>query len=64
MDGVYFIENTVNECDTCIRGYFSSLDDAKKALQSCSNWYESKGTGKIYFVKFGLKENPKLVYRN
>lgn len=63
MDGIYYIENTVNECRSDIKGYFESLEEAKEALKECSDWYCPKGTGCIYFKKFGLKQEKQLVYR-
>lgn len=62
-NGIYFIENTINEIATAVKGYFSTLDDAKEALKECSNWYRPKGTGNIYFREFGLNKPNKLVYK-
>lgn len=62
-EGIYFIENTINEIATKVNGYFPTLDDAKEALKECSNWFRPKGTGNIYFQKFGLNEPKKLVYQ-
>lgn len=64
MSGVYYIENTVDEIRTYISGYFETLDEAKEALKECSNWFRPKGTGWIYFKKFGLNQNRQLVYEN
>ena len=63
LNGVYFIENTINEFATTVKGYFSTLDDAKEALKECSNWFRPKGTGRIYFQEFGLNKPTKLVYK-
>lgn len=63
MDKLYYIENTVSEINSCVRGYFSSFEDAKECLKDCCDWYREKGTGKIYEVKFGLNEKPKLIYK-
>jgi hypothetical protein len=54
----------VNEIRTCVSGYFETLDEAKEALKECSNWFCPKGTGWIYFKKFGLNQNRQLVYEN
>lgn len=62
-NGIYFIENTINEIATAVKGYFPTLDDAKEALKECSNWYRPKGTGYIYFREFGLNKPNKLVYK-
>ena len=61
--GVYYIENTIDERLTHIRGYFETLDEAKEALASCANWYRPKGTGTIYFAEFGLTGRRIEVYR-
>lgn len=61
-DGVYFIENTVDECNSRITGYFRTFDKAKEALKECSDWYRSKGTGRIYFQKFGADQGSKKVF--
>ena len=63
MDGIYYIENTVDERKSSISGYFESLDEAKEALKECSDWFRPKGTGCIYFKKFGLNQNRQLVYK-
>ena len=64
MDGIYYIENTIDERSSRISGYFESLDEAKEALKECSDWFCPKGTGRIYFKKFGLNQNRQLVYEN
>lgn len=64
MDGIYYIENTTDERRSSISGYFESLDEAKEALKECSDWFCPKGTGRIYFEKFGLNQNSQLVYEN
>ncbi len=63
-DKIYYIENTIDEWHTDIQGYFHTLDDAKEALKDCADWCRPKGTGKIYSIKFGLDQNPKLEYEN
>ena len=64
MDGIYYIQNIVDERRVIIRGYFKSLEEAKEALKDCSDWFCPKGTGRIYFKKFGLNQNSQLVYEN
>lgn len=59
---MYYIENTVNEYDSTIVGYFETFEGAVTALQNCSDWYREKGTGRIYQIGFGLNKRPKLVY--
>ena len=61
---IYYILNTINEWDTTINGYFSSLDKAKEALKKCCDWYRSDGTGRIYEIELdSLSSIPKLVYK-
>ena len=59
--GVYYIENSVNEYQSCIRGYFKSLKDAKIALEDCSYWFKPSNTGKIYKQQFGLYGTFELI---
>ena len=60
---IYYIENTVDERNSRINGYFSTFNAAKNALAGCSDWYRGKGTGKIYKVKLDcLNPHPVLVY--
>lgn len=60
MDKIYYIENTIDEFHTKIKGYFKSFDEAKEALEKCSNWYRPEGT--IYVVEFGLGKRPEKLY--
>ena len=63
MKGIYYIENTVNEWNTAIVGYFETLEEAKEALKECNDWYRPNGTGTIRFKEFGLNGDCKEVYR-
>lgn len=64
MNGVYYIKNTVDEFQfhENIKGYFNTLDDAKKALKTCRDSYRPYGTGRIYWIDFGLNKKPTLIY--
>ena len=62
MNGVYYIKNTVSETCQDVTGYFKTLDEAKNALNKCGDWYRHRGTGRIYWIKFGLNKDPKLMY--
>lgn len=64
MDCIYYISNTVDQDRTQINGYFFSLPEAKEALKECSDWYRSKGTGRIWRVEPGLNRRPVIVYEN
>lgn len=61
---IYYIENTVNEYNTRITRYCSSLEEAKRELQDCCDWYDNNGTGRIYAVRLDTcaTPRPKLVY--
>ena len=63
MNGIYYIENTIDERATAISGYFPTLDEAKEALKNCNDWYVSKPSGCIYYVEFGLGGKKELVYK-
>ena len=64
MKGIYYIKNTINESEmeSQIVGYFTDLESAKESLKYCADWYRPNGTGKIYYVEFGLNKKPKLIY--
>lgn len=64
MNGVYYIKNTISEFSSDYKGYFKTLDEAKEALKKCSDWYKPNGTGRIYWVEFGLNKRQKLMYKN
>lgn len=64
MNGIFYIENSVDEWHLSIRGYFNDLESAKAALSECADWYRPNGTGRIYFQKFGLGQKPKLVFES
>lgn len=64
MKGIYYIENTVNEWHSTIRGYFATEEEAREALKSCCDWYRPNGTGRIYFQPFGLNQPRQLIYEN
>ena len=64
MNGIYYIENTVDEMRTQISGYFQTEEEAREALKKCSNWFMKKGTGIIYFKEFGLNKKVKKIYAN
>jgi hypothetical protein len=61
---IYYIENTVNEYGRHITRYCSSLEEAKRELEDCSDWYAHNGTGRIYALRLDTctEPVPKLVY--
>lgn len=61
MKKIYYIECTTSETRSAIKGYFATLEDAKEALKSCSNWYCPDNTGKIYSQEFGLNGKSELI---
>lgn len=64
MNGIYYIENSVDEFRTKISGYFKTEEDAREALKECSDWHMNKGTGVIWFKEFGLNKPRKKIYAN
>ena len=61
MKKIYYIECTTSETRSAIKGYFETLEDAKQALKSCSNWFGPNNTGKIYSKELGLNGKLELV---
>lgn len=61
MKKIYYIECTTSEFHSGIQGYFETLEEAKEALKSCSNWYCPKNTGKIYSQELGLNGKKELI---
>jgi hypothetical protein len=61
---IYVVENTVNEYNRAISRYCSTLEEAKRELEDCCDWYYSKGTGRIYAIRLDTGTDPvrKLVY--
>ena len=51
---LYYIENTIDERNTRISGYFLKSSEAVNALKSCSDWYRYDGSGTIVKKEFGL----------
>ena len=64
MNGIYYIENSVDEFRNKISGYFQTEEEAREALKECSDWYMNKGTGIIWFKEFGLNKPSKKIYTN
>jgi len=64
MEGIYYIENSVDERRTKISGYFQTEEESREALKECSNWFMPKGTGTIWFKEFGLNKISKKIYSN
>lgn len=63
-EGIYYIETDSTEYSKTINGYFPSEEKAKKAIENCSNHYGNKGSGRIYFIEFGLNKQPVLILNN
>lgn len=61
---LYCIKNTVNEYDERITRFCSTLEEAKRELKLCCDWYDKKGTGRIFRVKLDTDMAPRfdLVY--
>lgn len=56
---IYCIKNTVNEYRTEITRFCSTLEEAKRELKNCCDWYDKKGTGTIYRIKLDTNFEPK-----
>ena len=61
MKKIYYIECTTDEYQSEIQGYFETLEEAKEALKSCSNWFCPDNTGKIYSQELGLNGKLELI---
>lgn len=59
---IYYIENSINDRETKMSGYFALLDEAKKALKRCNDWYRDYGIGRIYKIHIVLHRRPELVF--
>lgn len=61
---IYCIKNTVNEYNDRITRFCSTLDEAKRELNNCCDWYDKKGTGRIFRIKLDINREPtyELVY--
>lgn len=63
-NGIYYIENTIDEIHTKISGYFKTFGEARDGLNDCADWFRDNGTGKIYFQEYGFGKRPRLVYES
>jgi hypothetical protein len=61
---IYCIKNTVNEYNETITRFCSSLEEALRELKNCCDWYDKKGTGRIFRIKLDTDMTPiyELVY--
>lgn len=64
MSGIYYIKNSIDAFESGITGYFPSLEIAKESLKHCAEWYRENGTGRIYFVEYGLDKPSILVFES
>lgn len=62
-DGVFFIENSINEFSTKVTAYFGSCRDAVAGLADSADWFRERGTGAIYFQPYGINKHRILVMR-
>jgi hypothetical protein len=62
-DGVFFIENTINETRCKVSAYFGSRIDALAGLSECADWFRPNGTGEIYFQPYGIGTHPIFVMK-
>ena len=52
MKGIYYIDNSIDECHNIISGYFKTEDEAREALKSCADWFRPNGT--VEFISKSL----------
>lgn len=62
-EGVYYIENTIDEYRTKITCFCKTLDDARNCIKECSDWFRPKGTGTILFKPFGVNQESVEIER-
>ena len=62
-EGVFFIENTIDETRSKVSAYFGSRRDALAGLSECADWFRPNGTGAIYFQPYGIGKHRILVMR-
>lgn len=55
MKGFYYIENSVSEFSSSKHCFVDTLEEAKKAMKYCGDWYRERGTGEIYFQPTGVE---------
>ena len=55
---IYCIKNTVNEYDERITRFCSSIEEAKRELACCNDWFDKPGTGRIYKVRLNTNKTP------
>ena len=58
---IYCIKNTVNEYAEHITRFCSSIEEAKRELKHCNDWYCDRGTGRIYKVRLNTGKAPCYV---
>ena len=61
---IYAIENTFDEYRAKYTRFCSTLEEAKRELQDCCDWYAKTGTGRIYRFRLDTGAEPvrELVY--
>lgn len=61
---IYCIKNSVNEYNDRITRFCNTLEEAKRELKNCCDWYDKQGTGRIFRVKLNTNMEPRydLVY--
>lgn len=62
-DFEYFaIENSIDEYRWTETGLYTTLDRAKEALKNKSDWYSSRGTGRIYRHQFTINPDGTITH--
>lgn len=58
----YGIKNTYNEWSSGWSKFCVTLEDAKRELQNCNDWYRDKGTGTIYEISFSVSAQGVITF--
>lgn len=70
MTKFYEVINTVNEYSNACSGTYVTEEQARERLKTCNDWYNAKGTGRIFEVvywcdrKGQVHEERNLIYEN
>lgn len=61
-EGVWYIENAINEYHSKPTSYYPTLESAVGGLMESSDWFCPKGTGMIHFREFGTYGKDVMIY--
>ena len=61
-EGVWYIENAIDEYRSKPTYYYPTLESAVGGLMKSSDWFCPKGTGMIHFREFGMHGKDVMIY--